>query len=198
MNEVQVGILLKHDEKKHQLIVLDQVMGRVTVCLVRQRIAVGSILEYQLSHSRDHYYTSRDINIVYMPLQMGRNNIHFLHQLLEVTYHFIPIGMTAGSVFQLLHMVVQRDELFKDMHLKKFILARLFWLLGIVPEVSRAEFIHVHEILSRSIDIIGDQHIDLTCEGKIDWWLQCCIQMHPKVHTFKTFFMRTFNDENNT
>lgn len=198
MNELHVGIVLKHDEKKHQLIVLDQTIGRVSIRIFKQRIAVGSVLEYQLSHSRDHYYTSSDINIVYMPLQMGRNDIHFLHQLLEVAYHFIPIGMSAGSVFQLLQMVVQQGELGKDVHLKKFVLARLFWLLGIVPEVSRVEFIQVQEILSRSIDIISDQHIDLTCEGKIDWWLQCCIQMHPKVHTFKTFFMRTFNDENNT
>ena len=181
---IQNGIVLKHFVPKRQkLALLDKVLGRIEVVTTREALSTGTVVEYQL-YSKKCWYVADRLEIIAMPFAVARDDVLFLHHILEIVYHFIPEGMRAQRVYELLLFVYDMGVL--SVEQKKIALSVLFALLGIYPEDAPAYVSFMQTLLAEPFAIMFKRKIDTRVEKYIAGWLYQCIMVHAGAQQFKT------------
>lgn len=153
---------------KQKLLLLDSELGAIEAVVmgqnISQRLSVGSLLAYQIEERQPLPWVSA-INIIDMPFAWAREDILFLHHLLEIIQHFAPLGQTQPHIYHLL-TGLYANEVRSSQQYKKQILAQLFLMLGL-PSVESPQ---PHTLTPAELDI----------------WLIRCVQEHPYHGLFKT------------
>lgn len=184
----QQGIILKnYSPHQQKCCVLDRTLGKVFGITrdqkVINRLRAGSIVAYQNS-TNNKMIELCNVDIMHMPLELARNDIYFIHQMLELCYFFLPEVCAVPSIFDLLFFLLNSVDRVQYSYNKNMIVVRFFIYLGIYPQ---------DEVLEKSIQLLLEQPLD-TCASyinqqdneAIDQWIRWCIVTHPLRHHFKT------------
>ncbi len=121
-----------------------------------------------------------------MPLLLAREDILFLHHVLELCYVLIPIGSCVKGIFDLLYQLYTSKKNIHTKQYKKIFLFKLLTTLGIYAsdDLVRAScFTSLHTM---SIDTLDNYSLDLASEKALDNWLCHCIVEYAGVNSLKT------------
>lgn len=164
---------------------LDKKYGSIEAIVLLDTISPGSIIEYSIKKSQ-YYHMLDAINFLYMPLELAKKDMLFLHHVLEVCYFFAPPGSCVSGIFDLLQYVYVSQRVWQHISLKKLFLVKLLSTLGAYPESQQVHTPHIIRMLALNIDTLDDKEIQLAQEKELDTWLMHCIGQHPYIDEFKT------------
>lgn len=180
------AIVLRHSDKRVALLSRD--FGRIDVLRFPKKgpskLSCGAVISFGYKRGNRGWKILQNDELEYLPLIWARQDIYFLHYLLEICYFFIPVGSGGRSVFLLLEQVYRNFQIFENVKDKKIALCKLLIHLGVCPEDQRIQS-YAHILLEIPIDKIGITDLELVLEGVLDEWLTWCIESHPHGKWFK-------------
>jgi hypothetical protein len=186
IEERDQGVVLRHSGKRVALLSRDK--GRVDLLFFPKKgpykLSCGSIISYGQKKNNHGLMIIEDNQLENIPFIFARQDIYFLHYLLEVCYFFIPVGSGGKSIFILLEEVYRNFQAFEQPIFKKMVLCKLLAHLGVCPEEQTIQS-HAQTLLEVPIDNIGVTNLELVLEGVLDEWLTWCISSHPQGKWFK-------------
>jgi len=185
-------VLYTFQKSDNRVALLDSACGKVVCYTAHTTLQIGAHIEYQLVKKRRHFM-AHDIEVVRMPFAIARDDILFLHHVLEMCYHFIPEGMVAEDIFALIEFMYHNGEMLSNAIAKKLYLSKLFILFGIYPEKPYINLSYWQVLLERPIEVILEQK-DTSIVPTLTIWLRSCIYVHPLAHTFKTLEFLNVNE----
>ena len=181
-----IGIVLKtFFPYKQKMSIFDKTRGKIICVPDRNDIQPGALISYQLTNQQ-YMPFARTINLIESPLLLAREDIIFVHHVLEVCYYFISSNDPAPEIFDLLVKLYHSETMLCDDRNKKIFLFILFWKLGIYPESKKFDSIYFRNLAIKFVDRFGFEHIDLENEQLVNAWLYECLLMHPCFNYFKT------------
>jgi hypothetical protein len=195
------GIVLKNfSPHKQKCLVFDRDRGPIelvpTEAMV-SRLCNGALFSCQMS-PRNNHFMLQTMDIIEIPFAWARQDILFLHHLLELVRFFIPIQVANRPVFELLQTLYTCHDRAGQMF-KKMAVAQFFLYLGSWPETD----LWRHPVMLRGLstyfggrcNLPLDQYPEaqesllreLTAfEPELDTWLLACVAEHPQVAHMKT------------
>ena len=184
--EKNKGIILKtYMPQKCKIVVLDSELGKIVVVPNREDVRYGACVMYDL-REQGHCTFMYNIELIDSPLSLAKDDILFIHHILELCYYFIPVQSTVSHLFNLLILLYESKHIFDNNVLKKFFLFKFFITLGFYPEDQKFRTPYFHHLALLSIDNSDDLLINLNIEQELDTWLLQCISLHPCINNFKT------------
>jgi len=190
--KIDSGIVLKTcSSQAPEITVLDRRLGKIKGKVHARnkniRVGHGSIVTYTLSQ-RGASYTFDVVDLEFVPFTFAREDIFFLHHILELCYYFLPMGCPEDDVFNLLLYLFQLQNNEKVRLRRRLILARLFTLFGMYPEHKKmSEYINI--VVYQSLDQLLDMSVDIEMNRWLDQWVWECIMAHPYKEQFKTVWL---------
>lgn len=183
--KLHLGIVLKVPTSRQQsYVVMDNMEGKILINISRMVLQAGSLISYHVQRKKT-FWNIESIELVHVPCELAKNDILFLHHLLELCYYCLPIGSCARNLVDLFCTIYQMNC--PVLHIiKKSIVLKLLVLLGIYPEEMILRFKNFHVIATESIDTITQAILNLGIEEELDQWLKSCITCHPHAQYFKT------------
>jgi hypothetical protein len=183
----QHGIILKnHLPQMHKCSIFDRDSGKIDGKALQgiERLSAGSVIHYY-QKGRGSVYDLEAVEIVAVPLEMAREDIYFLHHVLEVCYFFLPYESGNKEAFLLVELLLQNGEQLKYDWFKKIFLLQLFARLGMYPEDTFLNEKPIKQLLAaRSLP--HDYELDPHTHQALIGWLTSCLAGHPQRHLFKT------------
>lgn len=181
------GIVLKnYYPQKSSLSLLDPTMGRIMgIAKTVKQISGGALIEYTLDRGKQNPYFIQNIQLRELPLDLAAHDIFFLHHLIEICYHFIPLGSDASNVYRFLQQIYRDNNWMKSRVLKKIFLLQLYTEIGIYPEYALSDKALFHTLIAVPFTRMQEHEYDAH-EEHITQWLQTCFYTHQDAATFKT------------
>lgn len=171
--------------KKVKLSLLDERLGKIQGVPVEADLPVGSLIDYWVTPKGDVYFLSA-IDLLFVPLTLGRHDILFLHHVLEICYYFIPIDGVVLDIFPLFEFLYTHTSLVDHIRGKKIFLFKLLATLGVYPDAEEFQTPYLHHLAVLPIDVLMHKAIDVEGEMILDQWLAASVAIHPYVNYFKT------------
>jgi hypothetical protein len=184
--QLHTGIVLRNfSPRKNKLALIDDRLGRIDGAFFAGTVYTGALLSYQVNGTPGRYLVDQ-FNMLDVPLSLARQDILFLHHVLELCYYFIPIGSCIQGIFNLLQLLYAAESVHWDITTKQFFLFRLFSQLGMHPEGYRLPASLLEQLHAQSF--ASAQEIRLADADKkiLRTWLQHCLMQHPDVAQFNT------------
>ena len=182
----QNGIVLKtFFSKKKKIIILDAQLGKIEGVPPHDNLFPGALISYFVT-PRDTIYFLQGIELLDVPMGLAKDDILFLHHILEVCYYGAPFEKTSPEIFQLVCYLYYQDISPYTPDFKIAFLFKLLVLLGMHPEELRFQDPHYYLLARESIDTIIDKAIQLETKHALHEWVRSCIRIHPLIHAFKT------------
>jgi hypothetical protein len=178
-------VLKKHFSKKRTISVLDNQVGRIDYVPNTEDICVGALLSYWVTQRKGVSFI-HSIEKLNVPLGLGKNDILFLHHVLEICYYFVPVGDEAHHLYTLMEQLYMLEQYPMSKLYQKSFLVILFYRLGIYPRDKKFQQPRFYQMAAGSIDFIVQQGLDLTFEQELNDWLYDCLSHHPALAHFKT------------
>jgi hypothetical protein len=179
-----IGIVLGTFFAKHNRIaLLDRELGRIDGIVYNPMGSAGELLSYQIEHRGRRLYLS-DVQVENSPLDLAREDILFLHHVLELCYVCMPIGSCTAGMFELLQKLYT-CECIDSRQYKKIFMYQLLVLLGVMTSsyrMSAASLQHVHAIMQN----ISHELLPENSEKDLDMWLQHTICEYTDAAQLKT------------
>jgi len=189
------GIVLKNFPAKYKVALLDESAGRIDAVHFGQEFSPGTALQYALvsGHGNRSNLKIDDVRLYAMPFFLARSDVLFLHHVLEICFHFIPVGSCTSGIFDALRLLYATDTAEWNMLYKKIFLCKLFVTIGYYPDIEKIGKRFVGILLESSLnDIPSDIELpDL--ERHLTDWLRQCIAQHPAIEYFNTVQFVTRN-----
>lgn len=140
---------------------------------------VGSVVSYHVYESRHDYSRVEKLEIERHPSIYKPEALYLLHALLEVCYHYIPLGTPVQDVCTYVVDVLALLNTFALSTDQKKAVCLLFALLGLYPD---KEFLpqEYHEVLYLPVDKLKDNAIELANEELLNQWLAWCLSAYPQ------------------
>jgi hypothetical protein len=188
---VSQGIILySRMPTRHMITLFDCVRGKLD-CQLRMGkqippLAHGTLVEYRIHEQRDMFVASF-IEPLAVPNDWVREDIYFLHHVLELCNIFIPLHQASKETYTLLSALYSPFRSTMRLGLfKKVFLCKLHTLLGMYP----AEEVH-DPFLSSLISCAGDSmfelHYDTEIESRLAMWLYQSLHAANAHDCLKTF-----------
>jgi len=181
-----IGILLRRNSQRlSHVFLLDKNMGKIQTMCDRTDLSRGVLMGYNLTT----YGSSMKLNNVDLLDLPDIGSIHdlmFFHQILELSYYFIPLDTGVPEIFELLMFLYAYLQKLSDDVLKKIFLCKFFAHLGFYPEEDQGHIAIFQLVRAQCIDDLLGKSIDFSLERKLDQWLDYCISLHPCTNNFKT------------
>ena len=131
-------------------------------------------------------YIVDDMNIHEMPMALARQDILFLHHVLELCCQLIPVNSCVNGIFDLLMDLYSTHMYTSSIQYKKLFLFKLLTILGIYPYTQKMQGPIFDRLVRMPIDSVCDETLDLESEKELDIWLHQCITEHVRVNSLKT------------
>jgi len=180
------GIVLhRFFPQKNKIALLDNVLGRIDGIIRYDTTMLGALISYEVEHKNTAYFVQR-ICTEDAPLALARTDILFVHHVLELCYHFIPIGSCVDGIFELLQVLYMPYASDFSTQSKKIFLFKLLATLGIHASVQVYAVDLFDRLILMSIDTIGYEQLDLESEKKLDTWLLYCMSEYANIDALKT------------
>lgn len=183
-----IGIILKnHMPKKHKLSIVDKTLGKIESIVsdisLFPRLRHGSVIQYY-PRSQSTMYKLSDIELMFVPFKSARENIFFLHHVLELCYHFFPQGYADINFFETV-MFLLHNDLEHSEH-KLLFLFRIFVMVGGVSESQERGYAELHHLVVGPLKELTQKRVSaVECE-KIQQVVFDCVAQHPYASEFKT------------
>jgi len=171
---------------KNKVALLDKEYGRLDALVLNQHVMTGSIISYRLVTHYNNVYLLRDIVLDDVPFDLARADILFLHHLLELCYHFIPVASSVHDLFDLLLFLYSAEEIWWTRAKKKLFLFRLLMTIGFYSTQLAADKTIVKQLMQVPFDTIVAETYAKEYEEAIGDWLRYCVSEHPHVQKFNT------------
>ena len=181
------GIILKMQVPSLKKgILFDRDLGKIEITAAGniERLSAGCTILYYYT-SKKHLYYLEMMEIIQAPFELARENIYFLHHILELCYFFLPFEVSNCEVFSLLELLLQNSEQVKYAWFKKIFLLRLFTFLGMYPESQLLQDKSIKRLLAGSF-LQEDTVLDIHTHQALMRWFADCISLHPQRSAFKT------------
>lgn len=184
-----IALVLKKYNYKKKMALLTRSLGRIDVIYNQEiLISAGILIHTEIIHTT-HTIKAKNITLFDIPITLAKDDILFIHYILELIYYLAPIGSIEPSLFDLCLLLFSKEILTRLE--KKYFICILFYVCGFSPLEMHKKIIKHH---TSPIDIISQESLHLTDELTIDIWLKACIQEHPVMQSFKTRqFLSTHN-----
>lgn len=180
------GIVLRCSWQRVAL--LSERKGRIDLLLFSKKgpskLSCGMFVSYTEKQGRTHLGIMEDMVIEYIPLAWARQDIYFLHYLLELCYYFIPVGSREHHFLSLIKQIYKNFDAFKSIYKRKLVLCKLLSHLGVIPDEEVFQSC-AQILLNTHVDNIGITDLELIIEDTLDDWLTWCISSHPRGKWFK-------------
>ncbi len=184
--EKKTGIILKtFFPKKMKMVILDQQLGKIEAVPPTEQFAVGSLLSYY-AQQRGSVYFLHEIDVLDVPLSLAKEDILFLHHVLEICYFCAPFGSNVPEIFNLVIQLYPEQLISYSRGFKISFLFKLLILLGMHPDEPHFQDPFYYHLARESIDTIIDKSIHLDTKQALHEWVRRCIAIHPLIHVFKT------------
>ncbi len=167
------------------MVVLDQQLGKIEAVPPSDQFAVGSLLSYY-ARPRTSIYFLHEIALMDMPLALAKDDILFLHHVLEICYFCAPFGSNVPEIFDAVMQLYQEHATPYAYEFKIAFLFKLLILLGMHPDEPRFQDPFYYHLARESIDTIIDKSIHLDTKQALHEWVRSCVSIHPLIHAFKT------------
>ncbi len=194
----QQGIVLRcFMPYQRKMIVLDREIGRIE-CSVPWKAYKGLVVQagliaYVLSPLH-RTYALVDIELVALPVLWVRGDILFLHHILELCVHLLPLhSSNVESVFDLLMVLYTLENLeYNQKFFKQLFLCRFFAILGMYPDDTANNYDSIlFDLISGPIDIMLNVRYDTHMSNRLNRWLVGCLATYPYRDKLKTSFFLT-------
>lgn len=164
---------------------LDQQLGKIEAVPPSDAYTPGSLICYY-AHARGQVYFLHSIELLDMPLALAKDDILFLHHVIELVYFSSPFATSVPEVFGLVYQLYELKQNSYDNDFKMVYLFKLLVALGMHPEESRFHDANYYLLARESIDTIINKSIHLDIKQALHEWVRACVLVHPLVHVFKT------------
>ncbi len=140
---------------------------------------VGSVVSYHVYEVRHDYHRVDKLEIERHPSIYKPEALYLLHALLEVCYHYIPLGTPVHDICTYVVDVLSLLNNFAVSVDQKKAVCLLFALLGLYPD---KEFLaeEYHELLYLPVDKLKDNALELANEELLNQWLAWCLSAYPQ------------------
>ncbi len=191
--EQNIGIILNHFfSRTGKIALLDKKHGRVDGIVYSKQVVVGALVHYNMRPKRAIFIID-DMNIQEMPMHLARQDILFLHHVLELCYQLIPINSCVDGIFDLLMHLYSTRVYEASSQYKKLFLFKLLTTLGIYTSVEKMSRSTFDMLISMPIDSMCDETLNLESEKELDIWLYYCITEHVRTDLLKTIHFLSKN-----
>lgn len=171
------GIVLK--KQRNFVLFLDQQMGIINIVCFFEKLFLGSLYEYCIEQLGEENYKISEIELVFMPLQIARADLDFLHYLIYFVQQTAPIGSCVEGLFSLFQYMYSLQESWFSRRHKQYMLFKVATLLGFFPMHLRTS-LSLLRLAHLPIDSIPQEAIDLVAEEELQEWLIGCILQLPQ------------------
>ena len=187
------GIVLRYyPSRNYKVAILDKEMGRIDAVLFKRDISPGIVIQYGLRVQRINALVE-DIDIINSPLLLARADLLFLHHVLEICFHFIPVGSCTDGIFDLLCYLYQLNNEQCSNVFKKVFLFKLFTIIGYYPDAQHMSRVVMHKLVSMPMEDVSFLVASSELERGLNDWLRQCIAQHPAIEYFNTMQFVTNN-----
>lgn len=176
MYRIYVGIVLVPGEYK--TIVFDRDRGKQALLFTgaRHQLCRGMLFYYTMDRNRASCVDLLDIPV--------HTDVLFVHQVIEVIEHCMPYHLAHENLFNELLLLYTIHE--KDDWMKQIILARIFFLIGMYPDMDVMSHSSFEQIIKTSLSVIQSENFDIDFKENVGLWVRACIVQHKQHTTFKT------------
>lgn len=183
---LHTGIVLRNfSPQKNKLALIDDRLGRIDGAFFTGTVYTGALLSYYVKGTSGRYLVDQ-LHMLDIPLSLARQDILFLHHVLELSYYFIPIGSCIQGIFNLLQLLYDADSAHWDIVAKQLFLFHLFSQLGMHPERYRLPAPLIEQLQSQSLSRVQEIRLADADKKILRTWLQHCLMQHPDVAQFNT------------
>ncbi len=141
-------------------------------------VSPGMIISYVHDIQRGQRFWVRDYCIEQSPLLFGRDDIVFLHALLELVACYGTIADIHAELFSFFEQLCNRSSYVFSSFVKKIVVCVLFTQLGLFPD--QTDLFDYHFFLSFSIDKIDTIDLQLVDESFLERWIAWNITHYPQ------------------
>lgn len=191
------GILLYSSQNKKTISILDRDLGRIDLIINSGKKKFsptrGSLLKYNLSKWQNIYLASNP-ELLAVLTEWAREDILFLHHVIELCHNFLPVNQPVREIFDLLLILYSSPNNLKNCFSKKLFLVKFFSLLGITNDNLNTYTVSFYFLISGPIDIMLDKECDDEVHRELTQWLLECIAVHPRASQFNTISFLTNMD----
>lgn len=140
---------------------------------------VGSVVSYHVYEARYDYSRVDKLEIERHPSVYRPEAVYLLHALVEICYHYIPLGTPVSDVCTYVVDVLATLNSFTPGADQKKVICLLFALLGLYPD---REFLGDGEyaFLYLPVDKLKDNVLELANEEVLNQWLVWCLSAYPQ------------------
>ncbi|MFC1845675.1 hypothetical protein ACFLX2_00950 [Candidatus Dependentiae bacterium] len=186
-----VGIVLrKYSNRDDRFSVLDRSEGKIICMSYEVNLMQGSLISYFISRA-GFFCTITGVQTLAAPFAVARQDLLFLHHVLELCYYFLPAHDVAEKTFDLLTLLYTPIDSLKKVLQKKFFLFKLLVSFGAYTQMAPLSIDSFNRLSSESIDSLSNSLLHLEIERNMDEWLCSCVGAHPCFGNFKTFHFLT-------
>lgn len=193
MHNKHEGLILQYNKQQNTYTIFDNELGKIS-CPISSPKAIhyfnGLFIRYHFEIKKNRIKII-DAEMSYAPINIDAETLCFLHTVLEVCSFFLHEGQADTDLFNCIRAIFIHSSYVRESFYKKIILCKLFFMLGIIPEII-AQNNHLRMIMHLPIDSITTLEINLEGEKVLTAWIRESIQMHPQVGKFKTIRFFSF------
>lgn len=177
-------VLQKLFAQRYAISVFDRHEGKKIAVPSTENICLGSLIEYQVTEKR-HAWHLHAIQTLALPRATDTQELLFVHHVLEICSHFLPINAAAQDIFDLLINLYQPCPLLAHDEGRFVFVAKLLMALGIYPHVKALNPLCAH-ILRTPIDNLSAEPIHLDSKQELCAWIFASLAGHPCITQLKT------------
>ncbi|MGA9530959.1 MAG: hypothetical protein WBQ73_03675 [Candidatus Babeliales bacterium] len=192
--QVQKGIILrKRDEGR--LTILDEQLGKIVCSIKRDDVCIGAYVHY-VSEKRHITSFVRTLEQLEAPFALAREDIVFVHHLLEICDTSLLSGMVLPSLIPFFLYVYELGKacVFTST-MKKIIALKLLVYLGLYPDDMELSCDMIHYYMNTPIDTLLQENIKLHNSYDLNYWLYECIKSNLDSNCFKTIHFLKVNEQ---
>lgn len=172
------GIVLRCYKFNQKVSILDKDLGRIDGIVRKKGLSrnlfTGAYISYVIDQWRNQYII-KEVELIQIPASWVKDDLLFLHHVLEICYFFSPHNSCASDVFNLFELLYQDDIVLDSVKAKKIYVCDLFKQLGIYsPNTMEYDISFIKFILS-PLKKVYHINIDNKLEEKIQKWLLECM-----------------------
>ena len=169
-----------------KMVLLDQQLGKIEGVPHSDQFTGRLIAFIPCSAASPSVYFLHEISLMDMPLCLAKDDIFFLHHVLEICYFCAPFGSNVPEIFSLVSQLYQEQLMPYCKEFKIAFLFKLLILLGMHPDEPHFQDPFYYHLARESIDTIMNKSIHLDTRQALHEWVRACISIHPQIHVFKT------------
>lgn len=193
---VHYGIVLRNNQAQNKKItLLDQRDGMFSTYVQKPSMLLqhGRLVRYAMQ-KKASFITLNDIECISEAADWVKNDIFFLHHVLEIIHAALGVQSPAPEVFSLCLYLYHPLQDVQERTFKLYFLAKLFATLGIYPENHESFSFELFHLISGSLDTMVRSAPSVINQSSISDWLYGCLMVHPEVSGLKTAVFFTYLD----